>query len=164
MADKKIFVVFGATGNQGGSVINAVLGDSKTANEFKIRGITRDPSKPNAKALEARGVECVAADINNKDQIKSAFQGAYAVFAMTNYWEKMDPELEIQQGRNIADLAKVSLQGLWMSTSQDPRSSQNWINVWKLTQPGIRRSTPHLVFPLGRHQALQWQISRSRAL
>ena len=108
MAEKKIFVVFGATGNQGGSVINAILGDPKTADEFKIRGITRDPSKPNAKALEARGVECVAADINNKDQIKSAFDGAYAVFAMTNYWEKMDAELEIRQGKNIADLAKVS--------------------------------------------------------
>ena len=108
MADKKIFVVFGATGNQGGSVINAVLGDPKTASAFQIRGITRDPSKPNAKALEARGVECVAADINNKDQVEAAFKGAYAVFAMTNYWEKMDGELEMQQGRNIADLAKVS--------------------------------------------------------
>ena len=108
MADKKIFVVFGATGNQGGSVINAVLGDSKTASEFKIRGITRDPSKPNAKALEARGVECVAADIGDRDSIEAAFKGAYAVFAMTNYWEKMDKDLEIRQGKNIADLAKVS--------------------------------------------------------
>ena len=107
MADKKILVVFGATGNQGGSVINSILSDSKTSNEFKIRGITRDPSKPNAQALVARGVECVAADINSKDQIKAALQGAYAVFAVTNYWEKMDAELELKQGRNIADLAKV---------------------------------------------------------
>ena len=101
MAGKKIFVVFGATSNQGGSVINAVLGDSKTANEFQIRGITRDPSKPKAKALEARGVECVAADINNKEQIKSAFQGAYAVFAMTDYWEKMDAELECNKAGTL---------------------------------------------------------------
>ena len=107
MADKKILVVFGATGNQGGSVINSILSDSKTSNQFKIRGITRDPSKPNAQALVARGVECVAADINSKDQIKAALQGAYAVFAVTNYWEKMDAELELKQGRNIADLAKV---------------------------------------------------------
>ena len=59
MAEKKIFVVFGATGVQGGSVINSVLGDPKAAQEFKIRGITRDPSKPNAQALTKRGVECV---------------------------------------------------------------------------------------------------------
>ena len=107
MADKKIFVIFGATGNQGGSVINSILSDPKTSSEFKIRGITRDPSKPNAQALTARGVECVAADINSKDQISSALQGAYAVFAVTNYWEKMDAELEMKQGRNVADLAKV---------------------------------------------------------
>ena len=109
MAAKKILVVFGATGNQGGSVIKSVLKDPKTANEFNIRGITRDPSKPNAKALEAQGVECVAGDINDKESIKSAFHGAYAVFAMTNYWEKMDAQLEINQGKNIADLAKVSI-------------------------------------------------------
>ena len=107
MADKKILVVFGATGNQGGSVVDSILSDPKTSNEFKIRGITRDPSKPNAQALTTRGVECVAADINSKDQIRSALQGAYAVFAVTNYWEKMDAELEMKQGRNVADLAKV---------------------------------------------------------
>lgn len=32
--------------------------------------------------------------------------GAAAVFTMTNYWEKMDMELEIQQGKNLADAAK----------------------------------------------------------
>lgn len=28
------------------------------------------------------------------------------MFTMTNYWEKMDMELEIQQGKNLADAAK----------------------------------------------------------
>ncbi|KAI4099233.1 MAG: hypothetical protein L6R37_006035 [Teloschistes peruensis] len=106
MAQKKLVVVFGATGNQGGSVIKSIQGDPRTAQEFKIRGITRDTSKPNAKALEGKGVETVAADINNKDQIKAALQGAYAVFAVTNYWEKMDAQLEEQQGKDIADLSK----------------------------------------------------------
>lgn len=32
--------------------------------------------------------------------------GASAVYAVTNYWEKMDQELEIQQGKNIVDAAK----------------------------------------------------------
>lgn len=59
MPAKKVLVVFGATGNQGGSVIRSVLGDPKAAEEFRIRGITRDPSKPNAKALAEKGVECV---------------------------------------------------------------------------------------------------------
>lgn len=59
----KILVVFGATGNQGGSVIKSVLGDPKTAKEFKIRGITRDASKANAQALVAKGVEMVSVSL-----------------------------------------------------------------------------------------------------
>lgn len=59
MATKKLLVVFGATGKQGGSVIRSVLGDQKAAQEFRIRGVTRDPSNANAKALIEKGVECV---------------------------------------------------------------------------------------------------------
>ena len=93
--------------SQGGSVVNSILNDPTTAKEFKIRGITRDPSKPNAKALEARGVECVAADLNSKESVSQALKGAYGVFAVTNYWETMDEHVEMKQGHNVADAAKV---------------------------------------------------------
>lgn len=56
----KILTVFGATGNQGGSVIKAVLADPVLSKEFRIRGITRDASKPAAQALAAKGVEVVS--------------------------------------------------------------------------------------------------------
>lgn len=56
---KKVVVVFGATGIQGGSVIKSILEDPQAKEQFKLRGITRDPSKPNAKALAEKGVECV---------------------------------------------------------------------------------------------------------
>jgi uncharacterized protein YbjT (DUF2867 family) len=55
----KIFTVFGATGNQGGSVIRAVLADPVLSKEYKLRGVTRDVSKPAAQALSAKGVEMV---------------------------------------------------------------------------------------------------------
>lgn len=55
----KIFTVFGATGNQGGSVIKAVLADPVLSKEYKLRGVTRDVSKPAAQALAAKGVEMV---------------------------------------------------------------------------------------------------------
>jgi uncharacterized protein YbjT (DUF2867 family) len=56
----KLLTVFGATGNQGGSIIKAVLTDTALSKEFKIRAITRDTSKPAAKALADKGVELVA--------------------------------------------------------------------------------------------------------
>jgi uncharacterized protein YbjT (DUF2867 family) len=55
----KIITVFGATGNQGGSVINSLLNDAQLSKTFKIRGVTRDTSKPAAQELEKRGVELV---------------------------------------------------------------------------------------------------------
>lgn len=56
----KILTVFGATGNQGGSVIRTILADPILSKEWKIRGITRDPSKQAAKDLVAKGVEVVS--------------------------------------------------------------------------------------------------------
>lgn len=59
----KLITVFGATGNQGGSVIKHILADAQLSSEFKIRGITRDVNKPAAKALADQGVEVVTVSI-----------------------------------------------------------------------------------------------------
>ena len=59
MAAKKVLVVFGATGNQGGSIINAFLNDSKASAEYSLRGITRDTTSSKAKALQEKGVDTV---------------------------------------------------------------------------------------------------------
>ena len=56
----KVLTVFGATGVQGGSVIRAVLADPALSKSFKIRAITRDPSKGAAKELKEQGVEVVS--------------------------------------------------------------------------------------------------------
>lgn len=56
----KLLTVFGATGRQGGSVIRTVLTDSVLSQQFKLRGITRDVSKPDAQALAAKGVEVIS--------------------------------------------------------------------------------------------------------
>ena len=55
----KLITVFGATGNQGGSVVEAILADPQLSKEFKIRGITRDTTKKSAQDLAKRGVEVV---------------------------------------------------------------------------------------------------------
>jgi len=106
MASKKVLVVFGATGGQGGSVVKSVLGDAKMRETWTVRGVTRDTSKPSATALESMGAETVAANLNDLSTLKNAIEGAYAVFAMTNYWETMDKDVEIEQGKAMADTAR----------------------------------------------------------
>ena len=59
----KILTVFGATGNQGGSVINHVLAHPQLSKTYKIRAVTRDASKPSALALKEKGAEVVAVRI-----------------------------------------------------------------------------------------------------
>jgi uncharacterized protein YbjT (DUF2867 family) len=56
----KIFTVFGATGNQGGSVVRHVLDHPELSKTYKIRAITRDVSKPASLALKDKGCEVVA--------------------------------------------------------------------------------------------------------
>lgn len=52
--------------------------------------------------------------------------GSDTVFAVTNYWEKLDMKLEEQQGRNIADAAKVRLnQYLSFALTEQPQ-----LTIW----------------------------------
>lgn len=82
-----------------------VLADAKMKEAWTVRGVTRDITKPSAKQLEALGAETVAADLNNASTLKAAMKGAYAVFAMTNYWESKSSEIEMKQGKAMADAA-----------------------------------------------------------
>jgi uncharacterized protein YbjT (DUF2867 family) len=60
----EIITVFGATGNQGGSVVDAILNDPALSSRFMIRAVTRDAFKPAAKELAAKdGVEVVTVRI-----------------------------------------------------------------------------------------------------
>lgn len=120
MATKKIITVFGATGAQGGSIVQTFLNDPKLKSEWKVRAITRDTTKESAKKLECQGAETVAADLNDKSSLVNAMTGAHTAFAVTNYWEKMDKQLEIKQGKDIVDAAKeAGLQHLIWSSLVD---------------------------------------------
>src|SRR5918995_5893874 len=104
MADKKIIVVTGSTGAQGGGLVRAILADPNSG--FAARAVTRDPSKDKAKALAAAGAEVVSADLDNVDSLTKAFAGAHGVYAVTNFWEHFSGEKEVQQANNIANAAR----------------------------------------------------------
>jgi len=101
-----LLVVFGATGQQGSSVISKVLEDAELSKTYRTRGLTRDPSKADAQALSKRGVEVVRCDTGDRSSIRAALEGAHTVFAMTvSLYKPGGMEEELAQGKAIADEA-----------------------------------------------------------
>ncbi|CAI6096893.1 unnamed protein product [Clonostachys chloroleuca] len=102
MSSPKVIAVFGATGAQGGSVVQSLLKNRSGA--FAIRGITRNTGSDKAKALSEEGVEMVQADGLVKDQISKALEGAWGVFVNTN---SDDPAIGQPDRPSETDLGKI---------------------------------------------------------
>ncbi|KAL7959456.1 NAD(P)-binding protein [Trichoderma compactum] len=138
MVAKKLVTVVGATGAQGGSVVDYLLRNK--AQEYAIRAVTRSTESEAAKALAARGVEVVRADLTDIAALRAAFAGSHAIFAVTIFWglfsdaQKQSPEekdvallagraaaIETQMGINMVEaaLATDTLQHYIWSTLTD---------------------------------------------
>jgi uncharacterized protein YbjT (DUF2867 family) len=92
--------VIGATGQQGGAVIDALL-----KQRIPIRAVTRNPNGDKARTLAERGVEVVCADLEDVDSVRAAFDGAAAAFAMTTHDGLDGARREVAHGRVIAAAA-----------------------------------------------------------
>ncbi len=120
MADRKIIAVVGATGAQGGGLVDAIL--ARPAAGFVARAITRDAHSPAARALAARGAEVVAADVDDPLSIERAFRGAHGAYCVTFYWAHFSPQRELDQARAMAQAARTAgvRHAVW-STLEDTR-------------------------------------------
>ncbi|KAK0203267.1 putative hscarg dehydrogenase [Desarmillaria ectypa] len=108
---RKLIVVFGATGNQGGSVVASFLRNRA----YVVRAVTRNPDSDKAKALAANDAQVVTADMNNYRSLAKALEGAHAAFAVTDFWAMLSTlgpngafNEEIKQGKNLADAAAAT--------------------------------------------------------
>ena len=112
---QNLIVVVGATGAQGSSVVRTFLLEQG----WRVRGLTRDTRGKRSQELAAKGVEMVTANLDDPTSLESAFDGATAIFAVTDFWgpftdpanhSKVKPgqtinkwsyEHELQQAKNI---------------------------------------------------------------
>jgi len=83
--NKKVIAVVGATGQQGGGVARAL----QAGNPFKVRALTRNPAKHRELADEV-----IQADLNRPETLAAAFEGAYGVFLVTNFWKGDTDEVD----------------------------------------------------------------------
>ncbi|MDX2151971.1 MAG: NmrA/HSCARG family protein [Bryobacteraceae bacterium] len=96
----RLIFVAGATGQQGGAVADALHRAG-----WRVRTITRDPGKPAAQALAAKGIEVQKGDLEDRPFLESALAGCSGVFAVTTPFGP-GLESEVRQGYNLAEVAK----------------------------------------------------------
>lgn len=101
--EKRLILVTGATGNQGGAVIRHLREKG-----FGVRAFTRDPDKPEARALiNQSGIEIARGDFEDKPSLLRALEDVHGVFAVqTPYQDGV--EAEVRQGIALIDAAHSS--------------------------------------------------------
>ncbi|KUI52594.1 NmrA-like family domain-containing protein 1 [Cytospora mali] len=108
---KKIITIVGVTGNQGISIVNALL----TKPDFHLRGLTRNPSSAQAQDLSSKGVEIIQANLDDPASIRSAFAGSHIIYAITDFFEPFIRSgaeeamvIETRQGVALAEAAAAT--------------------------------------------------------
>ncbi|WP_029619932.1 NmrA/HSCARG family protein [Pseudorhizobium marinum] len=102
MDQSEQFLVFGATGQQGGAVARALKAKGR-----KVRAFVRDPESGKAKALAAEGISLAIGDLFDPASIDRAMAGIAGVFSVqtSSPAGEITDEQEVWQGKAIADSA-----------------------------------------------------------
>jgi len=98
-------LVVGATGTQGGAVVNSLL---ESDHEYDVYGLTRDTGSSRATALADRGVEMVEGDLNDLASLRPHVERVDAAYGMTDFWSVGSFEGELEQGENIGAAAEAA--------------------------------------------------------
>jgi len=93
-------LVLGATGGQGGAVVNALL-----ARGTQVRALVRDTAAGAARRLANRGVGVVGGSLQDEASLAAGMDGVAGVFALTTPFEA-GVEAEVEQGRAILAAAR----------------------------------------------------------
>ena len=120
MAEKKIIVVAGATGAQGGGLVRAICADP--SGSFQARALTRNPNSEKARALAELGAEVVPVEIEDTAALRRACEGAYGLYCVTFFWDHFSPEKEQAQAASMVSAAMdAELRHVIWSTLEDTR-------------------------------------------
>lgn len=95
--------VVGATGQQGGATVDALLEAGVT-----VRALVRDADSAAALRLKRSGAKLAVADLEQTETLVAAVGGVDAIFAMTTFTGSAGTDGEVEHGRAIGDAARTA--------------------------------------------------------
>jgi uncharacterized protein YbjT (DUF2867 family) len=101
--NKKMVLVTGATGKQGGATLRHLR-----QRGIEVRALTRNPDSPEARRLVGRGTEVVHGDLDDQASLTRALDGVWGAYAVQASRQEGGAEAEVRQGVGFADAAKRS--------------------------------------------------------
>ncbi len=120
MSERKLVLVTGATGAQGGGLVRHLLADP----EYAVRALTRNPGSTAAQQLSAQGADVVQGDLSDPGALAKALHGCWGCFGVTNFWEHFESEYD--HGTNLIDaVAGSDVQQFILSTLPSPLKITN---------------------------------------
>lgn len=127
-------VIFGATGQQGRSILNTLHTHLTLSKQYSLRAITRDASSPASQEIASQGIEIIEADIDKPSTLPTALKNTHTVILITlTIYDPLIKWREYTQTKNVADAAlaagvqhiiystAVHCQRLWPLGSSTPR-------------------------------------------
>ncbi|KAK3938571.1 NmrA-like family domain-protein 1 [Diplogelasinospora grovesii] len=170
----KALLITGATGKQGGAVIDALLDPNVTSPEFTILAVTRDASSTGAAKLAARSPRIKLVE-GNLDHVPALFESAHRVNAEGPIWGvysvqvSMGPgvtiESEVSQGKALIDCAiGAGVRHFVYSSVERGGDAASWDNPTPIphfqSKYHIERHLREVTAPEQRGASMGWTILR----
>ncbi|KAK8087574.1 hypothetical protein PG997_002535 [Apiospora hydei] len=122
----------------GGSVANRFL----AIPGWRVRGLTRNPNSAKAKAWTDKGVDIVKGDHDDIYSLKAAFQGAHAIFAVTDWAANY---ARVSEDKSLQDQARAAGRSL-EEYAGDLETSQGINLAQAASDPSVLATLERFVF------------------
>lgn len=124
---KRSVLITGATGQQGGAVVSALLADSRTSSTLELYALSRNPESSSAQKLAAQGVTVLKGSTDSKDDLLHVLKGIDGAFLVTTPYGKEGVKNEVKQGVTFVDAASDAGVSQIVFTSVDGAERQSGV-------------------------------------
>ncbi|RSL47185.1 hypothetical protein BHE90_016885 [Fusarium euwallaceae] len=165
----RAILVTGATGNQGGAVIDALL--SRKPSDFLLLAVTRNAKSPSAQRLAAKSPSSIRLVEGDLDSTTRLFESAKQVAGTVPLWgvysvqvsmgKDVTLEGEIKQGKAMVDESiKAGVQHFVYSSVERGGNERSWDNPTPVPHFKTKHEIEHYLRDTTAGKSMGWTILR----